>query len=229
MSLHCPLAPASASALAVRTVTLASGTILFRFHKTILPAESFNPNAGMHIGVPEEGARFNPFPGAPAANIPTLYAADTLAAAALESVFHEVDHVRSPMYPRSRLAEWSYSKLKTTRDLLLFQLVNPRLRQLQVPGRVLSITESELIHSLPSEYPNTRTWAQFLHGGIVGLQGLAWRPRLAGTGASFVFFGDRCASGVLQVHSSAVPVAAGPGLGRVRRIAVSASIVIIDP
>jgi len=76
------------------------------------PANSFNPNIGKHIAVPEEGARFNPFPGAPTANIPTLYAADSLEAAALESIFHDVAHVPSPTYPRTRLTEWSYSELE---------------------------------------------------------------------------------------------------------------------
>jgi hypothetical protein len=35
---------------------------LFRFHNSIPPAISFNLNFGKHIDVPEEGARFNPFP-----------------------------------------------------------------------------------------------------------------------------------------------------------------------
>ena len=229
MSSNCPTAPTFGSALVVQTTDLPSGTVLFRFHKNIFKADSFNPNTDKRIGVPEEGARFNPFPGAPAVNIPTLYAADTLAAAALESIFHDVEHVPSPKYPRSRLAEWSYSKLKTTRDLLLFRLVNPRLRQVSVPGRTLSITESELIHTPPSEYPRTRTWAQFLHASIAGLDGLAWRPRLGGTGRSFVLFGDRCKDGDLQVHSPAVSVATGAAFARVYRIAASASISILDP
>jgi hypothetical protein len=229
MSSNCPIAPTFGSALIVQTNSLPSGTVLFRFHKNIYKADSFNPNADKRIELPEAGARFNPFPGAPATNIPTLYAADTLMAAALESVFHDVAHVPSPTYPRSRLAEWSYSKLQTTRDLLLFELVNPRLRQLSIPGRPSSITESELIHTPPSEYPHTRTWAQSLHTSIPRLDGLAWRPRLGGTGSSFVLFGDRCNKGDLQVHSPAIPVATGPGFLEVYAIATSASISIVEP
>jgi len=52
-------------------------------------------------------------------------AASSLAAAALESVFHDVEHIPSPKYPRSRLRDWSYTRLEITRDLMLFELVNP--------------------------------------------------------------------------------------------------------
>ena len=138
-------------------------------------------------------------------------------------------HSPSPTCTRSRLLEWSYSELKTTRDLLLFELVNPRLRQLGIPGRASSITESELIHTPPSEYPHTRTWAQSLHAGIPLLDGFAWRPRLGGRGNAFVLFGDRCKHGDLQVHSAATSVSTGPGFLEVRDIAISASITIIDP
>jgi hypothetical protein len=66
---------------------LRKGTKLFRFHKNIFPPDSFNPNSGRRMDLPEDGARFNPFPGAPAPNVPTLYAASSLAAAALETFF----------------------------------------------------------------------------------------------------------------------------------------------
>jgi hypothetical protein len=200
-----------------------------RFHKNIFPADSFNPNSGRRIDLPEDGARFNPFPGAPAPNVPTLYAASSLTAAALESVFQDVEHVPSPKYARSRLNDWSYSKLQTTRDLLLFELVNPRLRQLKVPGRAVSITETELVHTLPSEYPHTRTWAQFLHSNLPNLDGLLWRPRLGSHGRAFVLFGDRCKKGDLKAISSPLSVSTGPGFARVQHIAHAASIAIIDP
>lgn len=230
MSFNCPVAPTSTgSTLAVRMTFLHSGTTFFRFHKNIFPADSFNPNSGRRIDLPEDGARFNPFPGAPTPNVPTLYAASSLTAAALESVFHDVEHVPSPKYVRSRLNDWSYSKLETTRDLRLFELVNPRLRQLNVPGRTISITESELVHTPPSEYPHTRTWAQFLHRNLSTLDGLLWRPRLGGHGRAFVLFGDRCKKGDFKVISTPAAVVTGRGFAMVNRIAHSASIVIIDP
>lgn len=230
MSSNCPVAPAAYDPdLEVVTTRLPSGTLLYRFHKTIYAADSFNPNTGRRIDLPDDGARFNPFPGAPLANVPTLYAANSLSAAALESVFHDVEHIALPTFPRMRLLEWSYSRLKTTRELVLFELVNPRLRQLAVAGRKSSLTESEIVHTATSEYPNTRTWARFLHDSIPALDGLMWRPRLGGKGIAFVFFGDRLGSGAIKVHSKAISVAAGPGFGKIQRIARSASISIIRP
>ena len=128
-----------------------------------------------------------------------------------------------------RLAEWSYSELEVTRDIVLFELVNPRLRRLIVPGRTYLITESELIHTPPSEYPHTRMWAQSLHAAVPNLDGLAWRPRLAGTGTSYVFFGDRFRSGDLKIHSHAIPTVVGIGFLEIFAIAHCASITIATP
>jgi hypothetical protein len=229
MSFNCPPAPASgAVALALETTTLAAGTQLIRFHKKGRTASSFNPNIGKRIEIEEDGGRFNPFPGAPASNVPTLYAADTLEAAALESVFHDVEHCPSPSYLRTRLASWRYSRIDIMRDLLLLELTNPRLRQLAVPGRSSSLKESELIHTSPSEYPNTRTWARFLHASVATLDGLAWRPRLGGKGLSFVFFGDRFAIGDLRAKPKPAKVDSGPGFLEIQQIARSARIRIID-
>jgi hypothetical protein len=161
-------------------------------------------------------------------NTSTLYAADTLQGAALESVFHEVGHVPSPTYLASRFAEWSYSRLRTKRKLVLLNLVNPRLRPFLVPGRSSSITENELVHTPPSEYPQTRTWARYFHDSLLSIDGLAWRPRLGGTGTAYVFFGDRC-GGELEINAPAVSITTGFGLGKIRAIARSAGIVLIDP
>jgi hypothetical protein len=229
MSSNCPVAPAGVRPLEVQTEELPRGRVLFRFHKNSVsyPANSFNPNIGKRIEIPEEGARFNPFPGAPAANIATLYAADTLTAAALESVFHDVAHTPSPEYPRFRLSEWSYSRLRTERPLVLFKLVNPQLRVIECPGRSESITEAELIHTPVAEYPNTRSWARYFHDSLPLLDELAWRPRLGGVGTAFVFFADR-SDGELEVDSSPVSVAHGPGLTKITTIAKRATIHIME-
>ena len=233
MSSSCPIAPPFPTALKLKTFSLKAGTNLVRCHKTgdpknTFPANSFNPNVGKRITVPEEGARFNPFPGAPATNIPTLYAATSLEAAALESIFHEVPHQPSQKYPKTQLAEWSYSELNVTRDLTLFELVNSRLRPLKVPGRQ-SITEQELIQTPPTEYPRTRTWACNLHALIPGLDGLAWRPRLGGTGTAYVFFGDRFKPDDLKILGRAISAADGVGYKEIERIAEWADIEIVTP
>jgi len=62
-------------------------------------------------------------------------------------------------------------------------MVNSQLRQVPVAGRSDSLSEAEIIHSDPQQYPITRRWAQFFYNGIPTLQGLAWRPRLGGEGS----------------------------------------------
>jgi hypothetical protein len=83
-----------------------------------LPTDTFTAPKTSYTGE-EDGARFNPFPGAPSPNVPTMYAADSLPAAALESVFHNVDRSPSPSFPKMQLADWQYSRLKVIRKLLV--------------------------------------------------------------------------------------------------------------
>ncbi len=228
MSSNCPTASTTADpTLVLQTATLKAGIRLVRFQGMIYPADSFNPNTNKHIEIPEHGARFNPFPGAPLKNIGTLYAADSLEAAALESVFHDVDHTPSPWFPRAKLADWRYSRIELLSDLTVFSLTNPRLRQITVSGRTTSLTEDELIHSPPSEYPNIRTWARFLHASVPTIQGFSWRPRLGGRGRSYVFFADRCGKDALKLVSAIRSIDSNPGLAKIDRIAKRASIRIV--
>jgi hypothetical protein len=228
MPIKCPPAPAAANpALVVQTSILKAGTALTRFHSKARGGSVYNPNTSKRIDIEEDGARFNPFPGAPATNVPTLYAADNLGAAALESIFHGVKHIPSPTFPRIGLKESCYSELAVNDDLVVVELVNPQLRQLAVAGRRASLNEGELIHTPPRQYKHTRTWARYLHSSLPALQGLCWRPRLGGTGLAYMLFGDRCAPGALTVTSGPIGIDAGPGFVKVFAIAQSANIKII--
>jgi hypothetical protein len=228
MPIECPAAPAAPNpALDVQTSTVKAGAVLTRFHSKARAANVYNPNIDKKIDVEEDGARFNPFPGAPATNISTLYAADNFRAATLESVFRLVEHVPNRTYPRFDLAEQCYSELRVEVDLTVLELTNPQLRQIAVPGRHSSLEEGELIHTPPSEYRRTRTWAQFLHASLPILHGLSWRPRLGGTGLAFMFFGDRCPSSALTVISGPIDVYAGAGFWRVDEVARLSKIKII--
>ena len=212
MPIKCPPAPVAANpALVIQTAILKAGSALTRFHSKSRAGNIYNPNTGKRIEIEEEGARFNPFPGAPAANVPTLYAADNITAAALESIFHGVKHIPSPTFPRIGLKDSSYSELVVNADLAVVELTNPQLRQLVIARRRTSLKEEELIHTPPSQYPHTRTWARFLHDSLPSLQGLCWRPRLGGTGLAYMLFGDRCAPGALTVTSGPTDVDSGSG------------------
>src|SRR5580698_10434124 len=150
MPIKCPPAPVAANpALVIQTAILKAGSALTRVHSKSRAVNIYNPNTGKRIEIEEEGARFNPFPGVPAANVPTLYAADNSSAAALESIFHGVKHIPSPTFPRIGLKESCFSELTVNDDLIVIELMNPQLRQLAVAGRRASLNEAELIHTSP--------------------------------------------------------------------------------
>ena len=224
MSSDCPEAPLYGPVAHLRTFVLPAGTTLVRFHGSAHPANSFNPNIGKKPAVPKDGAGFNPFPDENDVNVPTVYAGDNFSAAALESVFHDVPHTPSPRFLQKHLDSWQYTRLEARRDLVLFELTNPHLRQLDVPGRSVSLLEAELIHSEPTQYPNTRTWARYLFHMLPTLQGLAWRPRLGGQGTAYVFFGGRSTSADLHILSAAEPINSGPGLLKITAAAKAADI-----
>jgi hypothetical protein len=128
MPSDCPKAPIGGPHPTLQTITLPAGTPLVRFQlsASTYPANSFNPNTGKDWTKPRDGARFNPFPDAISkANVPSIYVADTFAAAALESVFHGVPHEPSPAFARSQLAAWCFSEFRLNRKLTVFSLTNP--------------------------------------------------------------------------------------------------------
>jgi hypothetical protein len=144
------------------------------------------------------------------------------------SVFHEVPHVSCSEVARFQVEAWEYVELQTTRDLHVVPLTNPQLRQRKLPRRADSLLEAEIIHTPASQCPRTRTWAKFLYDHISTLDGLAWRPRLAGQDAAYVFFGARC--GPLDFAIVRAPVALTPAAeyAKIRAVAVNAHIQIID-
>ena len=228
MPFSCPQAPTSGLTLDVQLTTVPVGTWLVRCHSNAFAGNSFNPNIGKDWTIPEHGARFSPFPDDRSRNVPHLYAADNFTAAALESVFHAVQHVPSPEFLSSQFEAWSYTELELKRALSVFKLVNPNLRQLAVPGRSESLFESELIHTQADQYPNTRTWAYYLHLQIAMLHGLEWRPRLGGRGTAYIFFGDRCTSTDFVIRKGPTPLDKGDGLAEIKKVATLANIRIIN-
>ena len=175
-----------------------------------------------------DGARFNPFPVPSGGNAPTLYAADGYAAAALESVFHDVPHEANPEFARSRVLLWQYVKLRTKRELRIVMLTNPQLRQLHVSRRKESLREDELIHTPNSQYPRTSAWAKLLYDHIPALDGLAWRSRLGGQGAAYMFIGDRCNSTDFEIVGVPTDLDSAVEYAKITAVATASSIRIID-
>lgn len=230
----CPKAPTTPKGELPQTESIPSGTFLTRFRSkptspaTAYGANSFNPNVGKDWEIAADGARFNPFPVPSGGNAPTLYAADSYAAAALESVFHDVPHESSPEFARSRVLIWQYVQLRTRRELRIVMLTNPQLRQLHVPRRPESLREDELIHTQASQYPRTRTWAKFLYDHVPALDGLAWRPRLGGQGTAYMFFGDRCDPADFEIVGVPTDLYSAAEYAKIKAVATASNIRIID-
>jgi hypothetical protein len=100
-------------------------------------------------------------------------------------------------------------------DLEMFELTNPNLRQLVVPGHPMSLAEAELIRSRSDQYPNTRTWARLLYSQVTTLHGLGWRPRLGGEGTSYALCGNRYQSTDLGILSGPTSIESGHGFDRI--------------
>jgi hypothetical protein len=89
----CPRAPGSPSGALPQTILIPAGTTLTRFRGITVPPfapNSFNPNTGKKRAIAADGARFNPFPNTAGVNVPTIYAATTYEAAALESLAQDL-------------------------------------------------------------------------------------------------------------------------------------------
>jgi RES domain len=233
MTRTCPNAPLIGGAISVELEIVPVSAPLIRFHSTSRSGFTFNPNIAAdgqpsRMEIPEEGARFSPFPGRPRTNVPTLYAGSTAHAAARESVFHDVPHEPDPTYSSGKLRDFAMSTTTLHRAIKVLRLVNNQLKQFAVPGRPTSLMEDELIHTLPEQYPATRSWANYFHQSLPDIAGLAWHPRLGSEGTAYVFFGDRMT--VADFGSPTAPVRLNAGEGRklIEQIAKDSYIQIID-
>ena len=147
--------------------------------------EQFNPGI-------EGNARFSPIRNATGAAIPTLYAAVTFDAAAMETVFHDVSHAPGfKHYDKRKLERQVYSQLEVKRELTLVDLGSVALRKLGVPRKLLIDTDKD-------QYPATRLWAEALHSQHPKIQGLSWISRQDDSARAVMLFGDRVPGGALQ-------------------------------
>ena len=213
--------------LDVKLEDVPAGTLLVRFHSPAYGPTAFNPHTGKLMANAWDGARFSPFPEGGASNVPTLYAGSTDLAAALESLFHDLPHIPNPEFPTRKLKDFSLSRFESTRPIRVLTLVNHQLRQVSVEGRDGSLREDELIHSLPTNYPVTRAWAQHFHRSIADLEGLAWRPRLGGEGVAYILFGQFSDTDFKLVDDR-LPIYSGRGRVLIDKIAARAHIRLID-
>ena len=173
--------------LKVKIIELPQRTDLCRVHLKKYKADQFN-NSG------SGNARFSPIFDSKGSIIPTIYAADTLAAALMETVFHDV-----PTYQGMKTLDGSryvdpfaHCQLSTIHSMKIAVLFGPGLKG-------LGIKEGELIHSAAADYEETRKWAMAIHEQYPAVQGLVWISKQCSPQKAYIFFEDRCISPIFNV------------------------------
>ena len=177
--------PAPPATLHVTPWALAATKTLHRIHQDSYKAAEFNPGI-------KGNARFSPIRNAKGDPIPTIYAAVTFDAAAMESVFHDVPHAPGfKQFDKRKLEGQVHSTVTVARDLKLADLGSVALRKLGVPRKQLIDTEKD-------QYPATRRWAEAIHAQHPDIQGLSWISRQDDGARAVMLFGDRIPIGTLR-------------------------------
>lgn len=159
--------------------------VLHRVHRDAYRGDGFNPGVAGN-------ARFSPIRDAKGDPVPILYAAASFAAAAMETVFHDVSHAPGfKHYSQRKLEDQVHSQVRVVRKLKLADLGSVALRKLGVQRRQLIDTEKD-------QYPRTRLWAQAIHAQRRDIQGLAWISRQDDSARAVMLFGDRLPAGSLR-------------------------------
>jgi hypothetical protein len=205
-----PLSGLIAARLADEPVVLPAGMHLHRVYPSVFPANSFNPGGC---------GRFHPFSD-PAGNpVPCLYAADSIAGSYTETVFRSIGELACRQVPARRIRQFSHALLGVGRDLRLAHLSGDALSR-------LGLTRALLLEPGPAFYGDTVRWAQAIHAAYPELQGLAWVSRQHDATTCFMLFGDRVASGDLQVIRT-VSLADVAGAALTDRVAMRLGVVVM--
>lgn len=170
----------------------------------IAPAELWRVHAGRYA--PEQfhpggsgNARFSPITDSRGKAIPTLYAASSLAAALMETVFHDVPTPAGDyILDLARIEEQAIcvSKVQPRRPLLLIDLSTLGLQR-------LGLRRGDLIDTPVRAYPLTRDWATWFHQACPAAHGLIWTSRKDDNAKAILLYGDRVPAKGLKVVQSA--------------------------
>ncbi|HYG25552.1 MAG TPA: RES domain-containing protein [Caulobacteraceae bacterium] len=176
------MTPAPPADLApIHTRILDAGTVLHRMHDRHFKGETFNPGKG-------RPSRFAPLFDSAGVNIPTLYAATSMDAAAYESIFHDVPYnagIKSVPFDEAKAC--AYSRIQLRIPLTVATLHEPDLNR-------WGATRAQLIDTPASDYSDTAKWAVALHAQGPNLNGLQYTSKRCDSDQAFVFFGDRSAT-----------------------------------
>jgi hypothetical protein len=146
-------------------VTAPSGRDWFRVYDARDGVAQPNPGYG--------DTRFAPFDDlATGARVPTLYLAETLTAALLETTFHDVAVEQPRVVTERALLGKLHGRIAPQRRLNLADLRDDALRTLRIGREQVSSSSSE-------HYPCTRRVARAIHASPQRVDGIIWHSRQA--------------------------------------------------
>lgn len=181
--------PKPSSNLKIKIVDLPAKTILYRVHPKRFGPVQFNDSG-------TGNARFSPIYDSTSKIIPTIYAAKTLDAALMETVFHDVaTSTGLKIFDSRKLDVMAHCVIMNSSNLKLAALHGAALRG-------LGIEERDLIHSAAADYRETREWAMAIHAQHPDVQGLVWTSKQCSPEFAYVFFGDRCPTDIFSAPLS---------------------------
>jgi hypothetical protein len=117
--------------------------------------------------------------------VPSLYAATSLAAAAHETLFHDVrpeDAFKT--VPLSHARSRAHSRLVVRRELRLTPLFRPDLMAWR-------LDRAAFFRATEAHYGICRAWAATVHASFPNSQGLVWSSVRADPDRAVLLFGDR--------------------------------------
>lgn len=165
----CPVAVEQLTRLAetdrLGRITIPEDSMWFRVYHA---ADGYHqPNSGFG------DTRFAPFDATGSGQrVPTLYLAESLAAALLETAFHDVAAQQPRVVAESSLRGKLHAALHSPTALELVDLRDDALHNVDLPRTAVS-------SSPPEHYPCTRRVAQAIHAMASAPQGILWHSRQA--------------------------------------------------
>lgn len=190
-----PLPPPAAGSPALRTVQPGTWWRVHRFsHRTgHFAPQAFNTSGRGH-------ARFSPLRVGRRV-VPTLYAAQTLEGALMETALHDLpypseSHIHD--LQRDLQSDLHASKIAIAEPLHLVDLGKLGLQR-------MGLRVSQMFETDACDYARTQAWARWLHGTLPEAQGLHWMCARQPECAGILLFGDR-------VPAAAVGASTDPSL-----------------
>ncbi|WP_025779835.1 RES family NAD+ phosphorylase [Brevibacterium sp. VCM10] len=225
---NCPVAAKKLTHAAISgtlpTTVLQADSEWFRIFNAVDDYATPNPGKG--------NSRFSPFDAlSTGLRVPSMYLAETLEGALLETSFHDVPITAPREVSIATLHGMGHAHVRLPTDLVIADLRDGALKS-------LGVSRSALASSSREHYPCTRRVAKSIHASLPDAAGIVWHSRQAEINRRpevkvLVIFGDRAPVDrgdweLVPNHSSFGALLDGSGKLLVDRLADSLGVTLVD-